>query len=110
MSVVDILTVRLTGFVDQEVLDRVCEELQLDAEGRLGDDWDDKFGTRWLRPESEGVSWLDLYRDTDTEWDVEVSAEPPLPTAAEIAALREQIFAAARKVHLTAEQTYLRAH
>lgn len=109
MSIVDILTVRLTGIVDQGVLDRLCEELQLEPEGRLGDDWDDEFGRRWLRPESEGVESLDLYRDTDTEWDVEVSAEPPFPTAAEITALREQIFAAAKKVNLTAEQTYLRA-
>lgn len=106
MSIVDILTVRLTGTVDQQVLDRLCTELQLEPEGRLGDDWDDKFGMRWLRPETDGAEWLELYRESDTEWDVQLSAEPPLPTAAEVAALRAQIFAAAERVQLSPEQTF----
>lgn len=106
MSIVGVLTVRLTGTVDETVLDLLCAELGMEPEGRLGDDWDDKFGMRWLRPEAEGVAWLELYRETDTEWDILLSAEPPFPTASEITRIREQTFATARRLRLTARQTY----
>lgn len=102
----DVLWVRLDGYVDDDVLELLCGELQMEITGRLDDGYDGLFGERSLRPEDEGDCSLELYRESDTEWTVELSALPPLPTPAEIAELREQIFEAARKAKMTATQIY----
>ena len=108
MSVLEVLAIRLTGKVDYQVLDVLCAELEMEPEGRLDDDYDESFGTRWLRPVSDGFAWLSLYRDTKRKWQVAVAAEPHLLTADEVSELARQVFVVAAKVNLRAKETYRR--
>lgn len=103
-----ILYVKLTGRVNQAVLELMCDELDMEVAGRLDDGYDQLFGERLLRPEEQGEYCLELYRDTDTEWSMMVSAEPPLPSRAEVIELERLAFEVARKANLTPEEVYLR--
>lgn len=103
-----ILYVKLTGRVDQAVLELICAEFGMEVAGRLDDGYDQLFGERLLRPEEQREYCLELYRDADTEWSVMVAAEPPLPSRAEVVELERLAFEIARKANLTAEEIYLR--
>jgi len=89
------LAITLAGDVGQGRLDTLRERLGLRKRGRLSDDQDEEFGHRDLSAGGEGRRWMDLWRDSASEWTVRLAYETdPLP-AAELEALRDQVVAAA---------------
>ena len=93
------LVIDLAGTVDGQVLATVRERLGLRTGGRLSDDWDADFGHRDLGAEPNRI-WLDLYRDDDTHWTVDLAYEAePLP-AEEQERLRQQVLELAAEVGL----------
>ncbi len=99
----DQLVISLQGEFDGQKLITFRERLGLTDRGRLSDDWDAEFGHRDLGREPNQI-WLDLYRQSNTSWSVDLSYQvEPLPTE-EMERLRRQILDAAAEVGLQVEE------
>lgn len=106
MGLTSVLTIELTGPVDNDILGVLQRELGLEGGGRLTDDWDEEFGSRLLNEEPD--AWLTLYRGWQTPdlWTVDVATELPMPGDLDVQRLRNEILSAAQEVALHARQTY----
>lgn len=87
--------------LDGRALPVFREGVGLTKHGRLGDAWDQEFGSRVIRPREQGWVRLDLYRYSDETWGISLTYEKdPLPPD-EVEALRRQIIAAAAQAGVT---------
>jgi hypothetical protein len=89
-----ILVVDIDGDVDvdQAGLERLRTHLDLKKHGRLTDDWDGKFGSRVIQQGSEQFTAINLFRNSDGTWKVQVSdTRDSIPNTDELAMLRAEL-------------------
>src|SRR5882762_336227 len=68
-----ILVIDIDGDVDQAGLERLRTHLDLKSHGRLTDDWDERFGSRVIRPVSGQRTSISLFRNFDETWVIQVT-------------------------------------
>lgn len=66
------LVIDIRGEVDQEGLNRLRSFLHLSKQGRLTDDWDQKFGSRVVRTVRGADLRVGLFRNFDGSWKIQV--------------------------------------
>lgn len=102
MPLTEQLTVRASGPVTRDVLDRLRSLLRLERVGRLTDAEDVHFGRRYLHSDGDFTN-LALLRDDDTHWRVKLTyADEPVP-ADTVERVRAEVLAALAEVGLTVD-------
>ncbi|WP_156959895.1 hypothetical protein [Nocardia sp. BMG51109] len=88
--------------LDQARLDHLRGALNLKPDGRLADDWDYKFGHRYLQGEGARATSLTLWRNDDAPWSLRVTypdGDPPIDTELEM--WRREIIDSVKEAGLT---------
>lgn len=99
-----ILSIRLCGEMPQSKLDQLRERLRMRRMGRLTDLEDAEFGYRYLRQDDGNIVVLRLWRQTDTEWVVDLSFEHDPPSDGIVQECRSQILESAAALGLAVEE------
>jgi hypothetical protein len=97
---------RLRGEVGQEALDLLRQRLELRKQGRLSDDWDQDFGYRTLRDEPGTPVQLQLSRQHDDLWQLELNYQGDPPSPETVERVRTEILSVAGETGLTVEQEW----
>jgi hypothetical protein len=102
MRIETAFVVKISEPLDRKTLDRLRIALDLEKDGRLGDDWDYKFGHRQLRGGGDWATRMTLWRADNAPWYLKVTypASRP-PQSEELEQWRREIVAGIEKAGLT---------